>query len=130
MSKEDKKAAQKAAKEAAEEVNKATQESQETEEQNAKVFYPRLSYTSAEKNNYMVSDYWLFNGAYFRVKNINLSYTIPSKCLNKARIKGLKVYFNVDDPLCFSNFLKGWDPEQGTNTYIARTFTLGLDIKF
>ena len=101
-----------------------------TEEQNAKVFYPRLSYTSAEKNNYMVSDYWLFNGAYFRVKNINLSYTIPSKCLDKARIKGLKLYFNVDDPLCFSNFLKGWDPEQGTNTYIARTFTLGLDIKF
>lgn len=101
-----------------------------TPEQNAKVFYPRLCYTSAEKNNYQMSDYWLFNGAYFRVKNINLGYTFPAKMMNAAKIKGLRIYANVDDPFCFDNYLKGWDPEQGTNTYIARTFTIGLDIKF
>lgn len=101
-----------------------------TEAQNAKAEYPRLSYTSAQKNNYEMSDFWLMNGAYFRVKNINLSYTIPSAPLKKANIKGLRVYFNVDDPFCFDNYLKGWDPEQTTNSYIARTFTLGIDLKF
>lgn len=101
-----------------------------TEEQNAKAEFPRLSYTSAEKNNYMMSDYWLMDGSFFRVKNINLSYTIPSKFLSKAKIQGLKVYFNADDPFCFDHYLKGWDPEQGTNTYIARTFTFGVDLKF
>lgn len=101
-----------------------------SDEVNAKAEYPRLSYTTAEKNNYQMSDYWLVNGAYFRVKNINLSYTLPSEPLKKAHIKGLKFYFNIDDPFCFDNYLKGWDPEQTTNSYIARTFTLGVDIKF
>ena len=101
-----------------------------TEEENARAKYPRLSYTSAEKNNYQMSDFWLMNGAYFRVKNINLSYTVPSEPLKKANIKGLRFYLNVDDPFCFDSYLKGWDPEQTTNSYIARTFTLGVDIKF
>lgn len=77
-----------------------------------------------------MSDFWLMNGAYFRVKNINLSYTVPSEPLKKANIKGLRFYLNVDDPFCFDSYLKGWDPEQTTNSYIARTFTLGVDIKF
>ena len=101
-----------------------------SEEQNRKVEYPRLSYTSAEKTNYMMSDYWLFNGSYFRVKNINLGYTLPRKTVDKMGIKGLRVYLNSDDPLCFDHYLKGWDPEQTTQSYIARTFTLGVDIKF
>ncbi len=101
-----------------------------TDEQNAKVQYPRLSYTSAEKNNYKISDYWLMDGSYCRIKNINLAYSFPSKLISKAKVQGLKVYFNVDDPFCFDHYLKGWDPEQGTNTYIARTFTFGVDLKF
>ena len=100
-----------------------------TDEQNAKAQYPRLSYTSGDKNNYLMSDYWLMNGAYFRIKNINLSYTFPQNIIGRAKMKGLKVYFNADDPFCFDNYLKGWDPEQGTNTYIARNFTFGLEIK-
>ncbi|MDD2289497.1 MAG: TonB-dependent receptor [Bacteroidales bacterium] len=101
-----------------------------TEEQNLSVRYPRLSYTSAEKNNYAVSDYWLMNGAYFRVKNINLSYQVPQKSLDKVGIKGLRIFFNADDPFCFDNYLKGWDPEAGPSTYIAKTFTLGIDLNF
>lgn len=101
-----------------------------TEEQNQNVRYPRLSYTSAEKSNYEVSDYWLMNGAYFRIKNINISYTLPQRVLDKAGIKGLRVFLNTDDPLCFDNYLKGWDPEAGPATYIAKTFTLGVDLNF
>ncbi len=101
-----------------------------TEAQNAKAEYPRLSYTSAEKNNYQMSDFWLVNGAYFRVKNISLSYTLPSAPLKKIHVKGLRFYFNVEDPFCINNYLKGWDPEQTTNSYIARTYTLGVDLKF
>lgn len=101
-----------------------------TDEQNLKVKYPRLSYTSAEKNSYQLSDYWLMNGAYFRIRNINLAYSFPSKMIEKAKMKGLKLYFNIDDPICFDNYLKGWDPERTASSYIARTFTFGIDIKF
>ena len=101
-----------------------------TEEQNLNVRYPRLSYTSAEKSNYEVSDYWLMNGAYFRVKNINLSYKVPQKVIDRVGIKALRIFFNVDDAFCFDNYLKGWDPEVDPSTYIAKTFTLGVDLNF
>ena len=100
-----------------------------TEEQNAKVRYPRLVQDNSS-SNYQVSDYWLFNGAYFRIKNVNLSYTIPSKCFKNSIIDGLKLYINLDDPVSFDHYLPGWDPEAGASTYIARTYTFGVDIKF
>ena len=101
-----------------------------TAEQNAAAQFPRISYTSAEKNNFEMSDFWLIDGSFCRIKNINLSYTFPSKLLKGSMVKGLKVYFNADDPFVFSNYLKGWDPEQTTSSYIARTYTFGVDIKF
>lgn len=101
-----------------------------TEEENLNARYPRLSETGARYNNYKMSDFWLVNSAYMRIKNINLGYTFPKNLIEKVKIKGLRVYFNVDDPFCFDNFLKGWDPEAGASTYIARTWTFGLDLKF
>ena len=101
-----------------------------TEEQNLKARYPRLSYTGGEYNNYKMSDWWLMNSAFLRIKNINLGYTFPKAIVSKVNLKGLRVYFNVDDPFCFDHFLKGWDPEAGASTYIARTWTFGLDLKF
>ena len=99
-----------------------------TAEQNSAARYPRL--TSIETNNYAMSDFWLFNGAFFRCKNINLGYTFPSKWIKKAGIESLGIYINVDDPFCIDNYPKGWDPEASVNTYITTTYTLGLDIKF
>ena len=101
-----------------------------SEEQNRKAVYPRLSESSSESNNYEMSDYWLIDGSYLRIKNINLGYTVPGSVLKKVGVKACRVYFNMDDPFCFDHYLKGWDPEQTTNSYIARTYTLGFDIKF
>ena len=102
-----------------------------TEEENQKAQYPRLSESSADANNYVTSDFWLIDGSYLRIKNINLSYSVPAKLLKAVHIKGLKAYLSVDDAYCFNKFLKGWDPEQSSdNAYIARTWTLGVDLKF
>ena len=100
-----------------------------TAEQNSKAKYPRLSAVS-ETNNYAMSDFWLFNGAFFRCKNINIGYSFPKKLISKIGIKSLRIYANVDDPFCFDNYPHGWDPEASVNTYITTTYTLGLDIKF
>lgn len=101
-----------------------------TAEQNASVSYPRLSHQGGEYNNYKMSDYWLVSSAYLRIKNINIGYTFPKNIVSKVGIKGLRVYANIDDPYCFDNYLKGWDPEAGASTYITRTYTMGVDIKF
>ncbi len=101
-----------------------------TEEQNRKAKYPRLTYTNTT-NTYSGSDYWLFNGAYFRVKNITLGYTIPAKFLGTEYIKGLRIYTSISDLPAISHYPKGWDPEVGSSSdFISTSFTFGASIKF
>lgn len=101
-----------------------------TPEQNLAAKYPRLSNTSAENNNYKMSDYWLISGAYFRVKNIALGYNLPQHLATKAKLKGARIYAAVTDPITFDHMPQGWDPEVSYTSYIAKTFTLGLSVKF
>lgn len=104
-----------------------------TDEQNAQARFPRLSQQksgSSNSYNYEASDFWLINGAYFRIKNITLGYTFPKKWVNKAKIDNLRLYVSVTDPVSIDGFPQGWDPEAAYNAYIARTFNFGVSIKF
>jgi len=101
-----------------------------TEEQNRAARYPRLTETNAT-NITAASDYWLFNGAYFRVKNITLGYTLPGSLLSHAKIKGLRCYVSVNDLPAISKYPKGFDPEAGLNSdFISTSFILGVNVKF
>lgn len=101
-----------------------------TPEQNAQVAYPRLTYANAG-SNYAMSDYWLFNGRYLRMKNITLGYTLPQKWTEKVTIKQARVYVAANDLFCISNYPKGWDPEMGTSSYPITTSVLfGLSVNF
>lgn len=101
-----------------------------TPEQNLNASYPRLSnkYTT---NNYATSSYWMFNGAYFRIKNIVVGYRLPEKIANKIALKGLRVYASAQDILSINKYPKGWDPEIGNSSYpITSSISLGLSAKF
>ncbi len=101
-----------------------------TEEQNLKAKYPRLTYTN-RTNTYSGSDYWLFNGAYFRVKNITLGYTLPKELMSKVKVKDMRLYLSVNDLPAISNYPKGWDPEVGSSSdFISTSFILGVNVKF
>ncbi len=101
-----------------------------TPEQNLAVRYPRYTNTSAG-NNYAMSDFWLMNGAYFRVKNISLGYTLPNAWMKKIHIQGLRLYGSVSDLVSVHHFPKGWDPEQGGLVYpITTSFVFGASVKF
>lgn len=101
-----------------------------TEEQNLKAKYPRLTYTNTT-NTYTGSDYWLFNGAYMRVKNITLGYTLPKNLVSNAKIRELRCYLSVNDLPAISNYPKGWDPEVGSSSdFISTSFILGVNVKF
>lgn len=101
-----------------------------TAQQNASAKYPKLTYAN-RTNNYSVSDFWLFNGAYFRLKNITLGYTFPDKWMSKAKIKALRIYATANDVFSIDNYPVGWDPEMGVSAYpITTSVLLGLSIKF
>ncbi len=99
-------------------------------EQNAAARYPRLSARS-ETNNYAVSDFWLFNGSYFRMKNITLGYTVPASISSRAKLSQVRFYFGLRDYFTTkNNFLKGWDPEASNEGYpIMKSVLFGVSIK-
>ena len=101
-----------------------------TEAQNAQALYPRLSYAN-NAINYAMSDFWMFNGRYFRLKNLTLGYTLPAAWTEKVMIKRARVYVAANDLFCISKYPKGWDPEMGSSSYPITTSVLfGLSVKF
>ena len=101
-----------------------------TAEENASAQYPRLSRVSKD-NNYATSSFWIFNGAYLRLKNITLGYTLPEKWTSRIKMNRLRVYVSANDLFCLSHYPKGWDPEMGTSAYpITTSVLMGLSVKF
>ena len=105
-----------------------------TPEQNLAARYPRLSDNAVDGsgNNVQTSDFWMFNGGYFRCKNISLAYSFRQSVLKRLQLDGLRVFASVSDPFCIDNYPRGWDPETADNgsSYIARTWNFGLQIRF
>ena len=97
--------------------------------------YPRLEVMSnAGSNNTLTSDFWLLDGSYVKVRNIQLGYTLPQTVVKKFGASGLRLYVSMDNPLSFNKFHEGWDPENGNdngNYYpIMSTYTFGLTLNF
>ncbi|HAE69598.1 MAG TPA: SusC/RagA family TonB-linked outer membrane protein, partial [Sphingobacterium sp.] len=83
--------------------------------------------------NTLLSDYWLLDASYLRLKNIQLGYTIPKHILTKWKLSGLRVYANAENLFTKSNYRKGWDPEinsSGAYYPIMRNFTFGVNLSF
>lgn len=96
--------------------------------------YPRLSVSGkSATNNYHISDFWNRDGAYLRLKNVTLGYTLPSKWTRKAHLQNVRFFLNGTNLLTFTEF-KYIDPESPnvvTGYYPQqRTFTFGIDLSF
>lgn len=100
--------------------------------QNANARFPRLSQIGATGINYHMSDFWLFNGRYLRLKNLVLGYTLPKNAVNWLNLSSVRVYASASDLFSIDNFPKGWDPEASSDGYgyIAKTFNFGVSVKF
>lgn len=83
--------------------------------------YPRLGLLNTETaNNTVASTYWLRNGSFLRLKQVEIGYSF----------KYGRVYVAGDNLAVFSPF-KLWDPELSWNSYpLQRTFTAGLQLNF
>lgn len=97
-----------------------------TTDQNLAAKYPRFTETNKGLNRAM-SDFWLFNGGYFRLKNITLGYTIPQRISRKILSNNIRVYLNATDVFSLNKYPKGWDPEgMGIVTTVLGGFTIGF----
>ena len=101
-----------------------------TERQDA--IFPRLSYGPRE-NNTKWSTWWLRDGHYLRLKNLEVGYTLPKTFTRKLRMERVRVFFLGYNLACWSSF-DWWDPETGSrdgNVYpIQKTYTFGMNVSF
>jgi TonB-linked SusC/RagA family outer membrane protein len=107
-----------------------------TEEQNEGVIYPRLSNGGdgpGSSNNSQASTWWLRDGSFIRLKNLEIGYSLPKTVIGRSFIKKLRFYVSGTNLLTFSPF-KLWDPEKGNSDGsgypLNRVMTIGFNANF
>lgn len=93
---------------------------------------PRLS-TTKSINNYQTSDYWLVDGSFFRISNVELGYTLPKKTVSKLALNNVKIFLRGSNLAVFSKMkdLDPEDPRAGMFEYpMMRSFVMGATLKF
>ena len=95
---------------------------------------PRAVFGDPNQNT-RVSDRFVEDGSYLRLKNITLSYTFPKQWLQKAQIENARLSLSCENVATITGY-SGFDPEVGINGIdqnrypISRTFSLGLNFNF
>ena len=93
--------------------------------------YPRL-YIGTNNNNKQTSTFWMANGRYMRLKNLEIGYTLPKRISQKMAMQNMRVYLSGVNLFTFSPF-KLWDPDLqtgATNYPNNRIINIGLTIGF
>jgi len=109
-------------------------------EANASTTYVRAD-NGNENFNDQLSTFWIEDGSFLRVKDVQLGYNIPKSICSSLGVNSIRLYANASNLYCFTNY-KGRDPEgfmssdplnSGTdngNYSIPRNFTGGFQIGF
>ncbi|GEO07258.1 SusC/RagA family TonB-linked outer membrane protein [Adhaeribacter aerolatus] len=103
------------------------------ENPNAK--FPILTTSTGATENFQPSTFWLRDGSYLRLKNIQLKYNLPISLISKIRLSNLGVFVNGENILTFTKF-RDFDPEKNItqdNFYeypSVKTFSFGINATF
>ena len=100
--------------------------------------YPRLeTIPNGGTANSLSSSFWVLDASYLKVRNVQLSYNLPSALVNRIKLQGLQIRLSAENLLAFHNYREGWDPEINPNPSsplnyypILRNYTLGIKANF
>lgn len=96
------------------------------------ISYPRLGKESA---NYQKSDYWISDGSYVRLRNVELGFTFPDKVARLINASSIRIYANglnllTLDKLSNDNFDAESANASSTNYPILKAYNFGISVKF
>jgi hypothetical protein len=95
---------------------------------------PRAIFNDPNKNT-RVSDRFIEDGSYLRIKNVTIGYTLPKALSAKAKLSSARIYLSGQNLFTFTNYT-GFDPEVGVNGVdlsvypVTRTISAGLNLNF
>lgn len=93
---------------------------------------PRLVNGSGGNKNREESTFWTYNTNYFRLKNLQIGYTIPDRLMQKIGFNRARIYLSGENLFTMTPW-KGIDPEKphGNDLYpLVKTYSVGLNIEF
>lgn len=92
---------------------------------------PRIA-LSKTSNNLEYSDFWLQDGSYIRLKNMQLGYTLPQKTLKRLGIENLRVYYSGENLLTLHKMMVDADPELDSlyDFPVNRIHAIGVSVVF
>jgi TonB-linked SusC/RagA family outer membrane protein len=96
--------------------------------ENREAYFPRVRFSGG--GNYLTQSKYLQSGAYLRMKQMTLGYTLPQSLLAKVKISRLRLYATAQNLFEFTKMYKNFDPEQFNRMDYAlnRAFSFGLQI--
>jgi TonB-linked SusC/RagA family outer membrane protein len=100
--------------------------------------HPRL--TTGPTNNNLFSDYFVEDGSFVRLRNLQFGYTVPSTVLRKIHVESLRIYVAANNLITLTRYM-GFDPDLSSSNALsagvdygmypqARSLMSGLQIKF
>ena len=104
-------------------------------------YYPRLNLADGDpgtgnQNLTRSSDFWVQNGAYFRIKTLQVGYTLPKTITENAGIEKARIYVSANNLLTITDY-KGFDPEIGAGNGVdkgiypqPRFYLVGVNVTF
>lgn len=110
-------------------ISKHYLESYWSENRTTGVKYPRLT-SLDNKNNYLASSLWTENGAFLKLRELEIYYDLPRKAIEKMKMDGMRVYLRGNN-LFSVDHIHILDPEAINFNYpTARTISVGLKVNF
>ena len=111
-------------------MNKEVVEGRWDEGRTTGVEYPRLLEYSNNKNKQM-SDFYLQDLSFLKIRNIQLGYTLPKSIVSKTSLERIRVYGSLENFFTFTSFI-GFDPELGgTLGYpTMKNVVVGINVSF
>ena len=94
--------------------------------------YPRPVGHNWYESGTGATSFWIRNGAYLRLKNLNVGYNLPNLIVSKLGLQQAQLFFNGTNLFVISDMTEFHDPEQKEydSFPLMKTFTFGLEVKF
>lgn len=97
---------------------------------------PRVaeSRKSPSESSVVMSDFWVINTSYLRMKTLQLGYTLPKSILRPVGIENVRVYYSTENLLTFDNMPLNVDPETVSSRLssypLVTTHSFGVNVTF
>lgn len=105
--------------------------------QNLDSYYPRPIHSKpGARKNQQIQTRYLQNGAYTRLKNLQIGYTLPSSLASKLNISNCRIFVSAENLFTISTLSNTFDPETlsggyfGSSYPLAKTISTGLSLTF